>query len=292
MQKQKAKIVRFKWQHQLINWCSRLNIKGARRLSVLLQKILIPQPKSTERIVLETKQSFLLEIDPIKDNGVERTLYFTGTYEDGVVSYMSQVLKSGDSFVDAGANIGFISLHAQKCVGEKGSITAFEAHPDTYQILKRNCELNNFNSIDLQQVALGNTHGSIKIFDNWSINRGGASVVINSDNSEGIDVQLVKMDDYSLSPKMIKVDVEGYELEVLKGAKQTIQKFLPELILEISQDRNQPYELEELVDFITSLGPYEFYKFKGGKERKSKLVKINNQSEFPTHDNVIVKIKN
>jgi hypothetical protein len=87
-------------------------------------------------------------------------------------------------------------------------------------------------------------------------------------------------------PKMIKIDVEGFEFQVLKGAANTIKICKPILIIEFSVSRDNQYDPFEMIDFIESFGFYEIFKLSGTKERKSKLIRINSREEFPNHDNV------
>ena len=81
-------------------------------------------------------------------------------------------------------------------------------------------------------------------------------------------------------------------MEVLKGASETIKRFQPILIVEFSEIRENVHESgAQLVEIIKTFGNYRFYKLKGGKERKSKLVEILNNDQLPQHDNVICMSK-
>lgn len=85
------------------------------------------------------------------------------------------------------------------------------------------------------------------------------------------------------------MDVEGFELEVLKGGIELIKEQLPILIIEVSEQRENESGVspKEIVDFVKTLGDYKFFKQKGTKERKSKLIEILSDSELPEHDNII-----
>lgn len=268
-----------------------IDVKGFRKLSILLPKWLLPNAKNSSPYILETIHGFKLHINPALDNGVELSLHETGTYEKGILLYLRSILKKGDCFVDVGANIGLMSIFAAECVGNSGKVLAYEAHPNTAELLLENIQLNSLTIIEVNQFALGSTEGKTHIYDNWQVNRGGASLVVKTNESVAYDIEVKKLDSVfpsSLIPKAIKIDVEGFELEVLKGAEETIRKFHPVLIVELSENRSNIHDSSiELIDFIKNLGNYRIYKLKGGKERKSKLIEITSNDQLPQHDNVI-----
>lgn len=281
--------------HRLISFLRDKDIKGIRKLSVVLPQIILPKPESVGEHILQTIHGFDLKINPSIDNGVERCLFETGTYEKGILSLLEKYLKRGDCFIDVGANIGLMTIFAAKQVGQKGKVVAFEAHPETAKILEFNLNLNSITNVESCIYALGSENAQTVIYDNWQVNRGGASLVISEENSVSYPIEVKTLDeclDSALIPKVIKIDVEGFELEVLKGAKNSIQKFQPILIIELSSHRDNKYEISELMDYIESFNLYSFYKLKGTKERVSPLVKINSRNELPEHDNIICLIDN
>lgn len=275
--------------HKLISFLRDKDIRGIRRLSVGLPRILLPNPKKVGPHILRTIHGFSLKIDPSRDSGVELSLFQTGTYEKGTLHLIEELLKPGDCFVDVGANIGLMSVFASQCVGQTGKVIAFEAHPQTYDLLKYNIELNKAANIEPYAFALGDAQSTAVIYDNWDINRGGASLVIRNEGSQGHEVEVRTLDELlpDVDPKLIKVDVEGFELQVLKGARNIIAAARPALIVEFSALRDNRYDNFELIDFIESFGFYGLYKLAGTKERKSELVKITSREALPEHDNVV-----
>lgn len=189
-------------------------MKGIRKLSVLLPKILLKDPKNSGEYILKTNHGFLVSINPAIDNGVELSLHETGTYEKGILHFLKSELELGDCFVDVGANIGLMSLFASNCVGENGKVLAFEAQPKTAEILRKNIQLNEYQNIEVFDFALGSNAGKSKIYDNWQINRGGASLVVKNEDSIFYEIDVKCFDDVlpkDLIPKVIKIDVEGFE---------------------------------------------------------------------------------
>ena len=280
-------------RHRLISFFRDIDLKGFRKLSILLPKWLLPDPKSVGEHLLKTIHGFKIIINPSIDNGVELSLFQTGTYEKGILDFIARNYKSEGVFVDVGANIGLMSLFTAS-VFKNGKIIAIEAHPVTAEILKKNIDINSLSNIEVKQVALGNEIGETKIFDNWQVNRGGASLVVHDNDSKSYPVKIEKLDNIITTPvSMIKIDVEGLELDVLKGASNTILKSKPILIVEISDQRTSTLSpSNEIVDFIEDFGFYKLYKLKGGKERRSKLIEILTKDELPKHDNIICIAEN
>ncbi len=249
---------------------------------------LLPDPKKQGDIILETLHDISLKINPSVDNGVELCLFETGSYEHGILDFIKTHYRPEGSFVDVGANIGLMSLFVARHF-PKAVVHAFEAHPETAAILNENMRLNDLERIRLHQFALGSEEGEAEIFDNWQVNRGGASLVVKEKGAKGHLVQVKRLDDFEVgSPAMIKIDVEGVELDVLKGAAETIRRHRPILIVEVSDERVNAHESPaEIMDFIRSLGDYRICILKGGKERKSALVEITSHAELPQHDNIL-----
>lgn len=278
-------------RHPLISFFRDIDVKGFRKFSLLLPKILLPKAENTSSYILKTNHGFFLRIDPSIDKGVELSLHETGTYEKGILHYLSSVLNEGDCFVDIGANIGLMSIYAAQEVGDSGKVISFEAHPQTVELLIENISLNKLSNIQVQAFALGSTDGTSTIYDNWQVNRGGASLIVKTKDSKSFEIEIHQLDTIfpaDLIPKVIKIDVEGFELEVLKGAKSLIVNKLPILIVELSEKRKNVHDSSsEIIDLIKSYGNYRFFKLKGGKERKSKLVEIISSDDLPQHDNII-----
>jgi FkbM family methyltransferase len=249
-----------------------------------LPKIFISKPKG--KTILQTKFGFKIQIDPTFDKNIENVIYQRGVYELGTVSVLQQFLNKGDVFVDVGANIGFLSLVGCSTVESAGKVYAFEPVPNTFNILKINKELNGFNQLVLNQFALGNETKTVEIF-NEKENRGGASI-LNHINSEGIKIDVKRLDELNIKEKIntIKIDVEGFEFEVLKGAEKTIKKDKPNLIIEYSLERENSSQNNEIYDWLIQLGFYKIYKLKLGKERKSELIEIKTLADLPQHDNI------
>jgi FkbM family methyltransferase len=282
----------FLFRHKLISALRDWDVKGIRRLSVTLPKILLPNPKSAGKHILKTIHGVKMMIDPALDQGVELSLFETGTYEKGTIQFLEEYLKPGFSFLDIGANIGLMSVIASKAVGEKGIVYAVEANPATVPILQTNIELNNCKNIELLPIALSDVQGKALLFENWEVNRGGASLISQSDDQKGVEVKMERLDDLfaeSTTIDLVKIDVEGFEPQVIRGGMNWFKKQLPVFIIEVSEKREKEIgpSPKEIMELVQTIGRYTFYKHKGTKERRGKLIEIKSVHELPGHDNII-----
>ncbi len=258
--------------------------KGRDFLIEKLPQWFLPHPKG--KLIVKTNFGFKIQIDPTFDKNIENIIYQRGVYELGTLSVLQSFLKQGDVFVDVGANIGFLSLAGAYKVGKTGKVYAFEPVPETFEILKFNKSINEFNQIQLYQLALGNEEKEGIIYSE-SENRGGASI-INHTSQKGMAIKVKRFDDLNISEKIsvIKIDVEGFEFEVLKGAKNTIKRHKPSLIIEYSKMRINSAKDLEIFNWLKALNIYKIYKLKSGKERPSELVEITLPKDLPEHDNI------
>ncbi|HWJ72454.1 MAG TPA: FkbM family methyltransferase [Kaistia sp.] len=128
--------------------------------------------------------------------------------------------------------------HGRDCVvlaymiGEQGRIVTFEPHPDNARIIERNVELNDLTNVTVVNAAVGSATGELHIRD-----RSNAKVSL---SGGGIRVPVETLDDWSsanlLYPDFIKIDVEGYEFEVLRGAANIIRDRSPAVLVELHCD--------------------------------------------------------
>ncbi|MFO0415601.1 MAG: FkbM family methyltransferase [Bacteroidota bacterium] len=247
-------------------------------------------------IILKTLHGFKLFIDPIIDNGVERSIFYTGTYEAGTLYIFKQILSSGDVVIDVGANIGLMTLYASSRIGENGYVHAFEPEPDTFKILSQNCALNKKSNIKINKIALGREKKTAIIYPNLDINRGSSSLV-RQDNTNGKIVNVIRLDEYLHlkqldSLKLIKIDVEGYEIEVLEGGREIFKSDrAPIICIEYSGQIASEDSLAGIYDLIIQMG-YSIYKFSESKGVECKLKQVNGKNEMPLHDNIFCFKKN
>jgi FkbM family methyltransferase len=146
------------------------------------------------------------------------------------IAIMEKYIAQGSTVLDIGANIGFFSVVLSKIVGENGTVVAFEPIEENYKVLEVNTT--NLTNVQLCKYALGNVTGVVSMHS--EVGNKGNSYVVNE--SEG-DIDIRRLDDLNLSPSFIKMDVQGFEYDVLLGGLETLRRCRPVMIIEL-EDSN------------------------------------------------------
>jgi len=174
-----------------------------------------------------------------------------GEFSEGEVALFQQVLRPGDVVVEAGANFGAHTVSMAKMVGEQGCVIAFEPQRLVFQAMTANVALNSLLNVLTMHAGLGAKPGAIKVpvlNPAKGHNFGGFNI---GNHSEGEEVPVRTVDSLKLARcRLIKVDVEGMECEVLEGARDTIARLKPALYVE--NDRSE--HSQRLIALIQSFG--------------------------------------
>jgi len=162
---------------------------------------------------------------------IDAQVFLFGDYDPASRRVMETVLQPGDTAVDAGANIGFFTLVLARAVGPAGTVVAFEPAPDTFDRLLRNLDLNGCTQVRALAVALGAAAGEASLVRD-SPSRSGDSRI--TAGGGGVRVPVTRLDEAigDGRPRLLKIDVEGQELEVLRGAAGTLRSAAPVLLVE------------------------------------------------------------
>lgn len=191
----------------------------------------------------------------IYDQYVGRSLDLYGEYSEGEVAMFRQIVHPGQVIVEVGANIGAHTVFLAQHVGPSGKVLAFEPQRILFQVLCANMALNNIPNVYCFQQALGAATAIVKLPQiNYQkdYNFGGVALRYYAD---GEDVSVTTLDSYNLQRcDLLKVDVEGMENQVLRGAVATIERLKPMLYVE--NDRKD--QSAALIRYIDSLG-YTMY---------------------------------
>jgi FkbM family methyltransferase len=184
----------------------------------------------------------------INDRYIGRALDKYGEVSRSEVIFLSQLIRPGMTILDVGANIGSLTLPFARLVRPGGRVIAFEPQRIVYQMLCGNLALNAIDNVIAHNSAVGHQGGSISVpaIDyTQPENFGGVSV---GAAAEGETVPLVTIDSLTLHRcEFVKIDVEGMELDVLKGAKDTLQRFRPRLYVENDRAEKSPALIDHLL---------------------------------------------
>jgi len=165
---------------------------------------------------------------------IERFIYCFHYYEPGDVAAVRRLLRPGDVAMDVGANVGQYALMAAKVVGNGGSVYAFEPSPNILTKLRYNQSLNELEHLHVIPVALGPSSGTCDFYPADGYNQGIGSLLYHAGDHHGerktkpIQVEVTTLDAFCANNAIsrvdfIKIDAEGYDLEVLKGAVHTLE---------------------------------------------------------------------
>jgi FkbM family methyltransferase len=184
-------------------------------------------------------------------NKIEKML-LRGDYDRVNNALIRNFVHPGNVCFDVGANIGVYSAVLARAVGPEGHVHAFEPVPHIRQKLQRNLGLNGFDWVTVNDVGLGDTNAELPMHQvkEGTFRAGTSSFVRNTTIQEMGDelfqvrpAQIITMDDYVQRNNIkrlnfIKIDVEGFELNVLLGGKETLSNLKPKIIMEFDMDRH------------------------------------------------------
>ena len=236
----------------------------------------------------------------IKEDLISVNIEAQGYWENHLALIYQHLIKPGDIVIDAGANIGGHTLNFAHSVGDEGKVIAFEPQSFIFNILTTNILINNFTSRVLQhKLALSNNiikqnlnpiefrepyskekgHGWHLNHNPISVNYGGREI----GEYEGEEVITTTIDTLNLKRlNLIKMDIQGSELNALKGGSKTIKKHKPIIFIENYAHKNLPEDIK-VIKTLKSWG-YEGYRL---------LIEGGNDDDcIFTHSNDIKKLKN
>jgi FkbM family methyltransferase len=226
--------------------------------------------KSLPAVVIRGKRhGFLMKLD--RYDWCQRLTYFTGRYyEFGVLSTLDLLLRPGDGFVDIGANIGMVTLHARHLVGASGRIDCFEPNPHCVTAIHEHLSMNGIKNVNVHPCALADKPGSLRL-KLTSEHTGTATLSeVGGDAIKTLDVDVrIGDDEIDEAPRVIKIDVEGFELHVLKGLSRTLTKHRPFLITELLDAHlsRAGTSVSEVATFLRDHG-YRAYGVRSGRKRR------------------------
>ena len=178
-----------------------------------------------------------------------------GAGEPEVQEALRCYLRSGMTFYDLGANIGFFSLMAARRVGEQGRVIAFEADPEMAARLREHIARNKFYWVTVEEKAVWSEASTVlfeRVDPATSPDRGLGHVAAAA-SANTIQIEAVSLDEFArvsaTAPDFIKCDVEGAKVEVFRGAQRLLAEKRPGILCEIHSEENRRALLAEFARF-------------------------------------------
>lgn len=243
-----------------LRWCPITD--GKRLLLNLTRDRITPEMPI---VTFETKYQFRLKAN--LTNPEHQYLYFYGTHDERyIVTKLLKLIKPGDICWDVGANIGFYTCLLASLVEDSGAVVAFEPAAHTCGYLKENVSLNQFTNVTVVNKGLGDKQEQRLLhYSEAGLAEGTASLKYADGRAASERVTLNTIDNLIPelpTPDFIKIDVEGYQLEVLRGAEHCLKTHAPLLMAELRDvgETNRAI-FGEIEDYVADLG-YQLYEIR------------------------------
>src|SRR5258705_13215334 len=187
-----------------------------------------------------------------------------GSFEFREQAFLWSFLREGDTFLDIGAHCGLFSALASKIICENGRILAFEPNPDILPFLMANTERD---KVDVRAMALSDASGEATLWQGGSSDTALSSIAYELSNAKHSTVKTQTLDNFLATVDigqvaLAKVDVEGSELKLFRGAEQTLKKkSILALLVEFTDEKmrksgySAPQLIAQLIEY--GYGPYK-----------------------------------
>jgi len=202
-------------------------------------------PKNKKGKLVKAQTYFDSEMQLVLPAGID--IYLTGCKshdsEIRLAKFLMNTLQKGDTLFDIGAHFGYFSLLGAKLVGEDGKVIAFEAAKNTFEILRQNTQQTK--NIKVLNRAVSDQKGLLRFYEfpvlyseynSLEIDQFKNTSWYQTNQPEQREIEAIALDDYYSEkgevPKVIKIDVEGAEFAVIRGAKNLLSNHSPQVVIE------------------------------------------------------------
>lgn len=184
----------------------------------------------------QVQNEFSMYLDPT--DYLQRRILCEGVWEQAETNCIRSVLRAGDVFIDVGANIGYFTLLAATLVGKTGTILSIEPNHTAAQRLRQHLDRNGFPNVLVEEVACSDSNREELLHLNELSNCGASSLSSRNATGREIKVKCATVDELVKKYKfpqvsLVKIDVEGAELQVLRGMAFTLMRLRPVLLIEL-----------------------------------------------------------
>jgi FkbM family methyltransferase len=209
-------------------------LRGPARLLISSYNRTRYQPKKiVTRVTTMVGDTF----DADLSSALEWQLWAFGSWEKHFAELFSYLVGPGDRCVDAGANVGVHTIRLARLVGRDGEVIAFEPDPEVVRRTRRNVSLNDLANVRVLDAAASDRAGEMRLFrpNPWDTNRARASLThyrYLTGASATVPVTTIDATCAGAPVALIKIDVEGHEAAVVRGAAETISRHAPAIVFE------------------------------------------------------------
>ena len=266
--------------------CIKYLLPNYRLSNIFIVKIFISYIMSLKSNRIKTNNNIILHLDEEDSLG----LTFNKCYEPMETKFILNTITNSMVVLDIGANIGYYTTIFSKLL-KKGEVISFEPDSNNFLLLKKNCELNKMRNIKLHKLACGNVNKSKNLFISTKNKGDHRTYRIEDEKRESKVISMVRLDDFLSDIKkldFVKIDVQGYEFDVILGMRNLISKFKPIIVLEfwpkgLLMNKHNP---KKFLDFIYNLG-YDIHLLTFSNDNC-----ILNKIELDNHDSIYESERN
>ncbi len=210
--------------------------------------------------------------------------------ERETIAFFAKIVAESQTVVELGGHIGFLTQYFSQLVGPLGMVYVFEPGPNNLRYLNRNVA--GLENVKVFENAVSNVSGTVSFFldnltgQNNSLIPDYSVFAVNKEDAftdvgtETVQVDAITLDEFAGQRKLnidfIKIDIEGAELYALQGMKQTLTRFRPALMVEVTQNAEQVFSL------LTELG-YRLFRENGSELLSGVELNFNTFCLHPTH---------
>ncbi len=208
--------------------------------------------------------------------------YLAGQYEPLATDFMRQRLRPGMTAVDVGAHVGYLSCYMSKLVGPAGRVVAIEPAEENARLVRRNAADNDL-TIEVICAGAGSRQTTRSLHVTGSSDSHGFYEHPNSRTRRQVTVEEVPLDElFASSPDLVKIDVEGAEVEVLEGMQRMLSEARPDLLVEWAP-RCQSRAGREPDELVRLLLDYD-YSIRALDDKNGRVLSIEEAVRCAEHD--------
>jgi FkbM family methyltransferase len=250
------------------------DFRGKFSLGMMMEKVLLNHGNTwkTDEVKLKLKSGNIMHLDP--RSATHKAPFWTGRYDDAIIDQFTSVFQKDWVVMDIGANIGYYALSFARALKQLGggTVIAVEPLPANAAKLQQHISLNELDALlTIERMALGDKNGTITIYATESGNTGNAYIgdkpIEQVKGTSSCDIPIERLDDCRLTKELhrcdfIKMDIEGAEILLLKGAPEFLKKFKPVIYGEFNSFFIEKfgYDFMDVADLLMPLDYKPFIK--------------------------------